>query len=67
MAVGAMTRSEHFIPELKWIFDSFCQKFRAKNLWDKIYCIFYMGHICFFASFVPSLKFFFKNTFLKET
>lgn len=31
MAVGAMTRSEHFIPELKQIFDSFCQKVQSKE------------------------------------
>lgn len=31
MVLGAMTRSEHFIPELKWIFDSFCQEVQRKE------------------------------------
>lgn len=31
MVVGAMTQSEHFILELKWIFDSFCQKVQRKE------------------------------------
>lgn len=31
MVVGAMTQSEHFILELKWIFDSFCQKVQSKE------------------------------------
>lgn len=31
MGAGAMTWSEHFIPELKWIFDSFCQKVQSNE------------------------------------